>query len=91
MSKYNTGIEFKHDSGLFNHYKKYFDQPTIMTFKAKNSLDSSYEGFIAFKKKLRPSLRKILNMSQMLTIMLLWIHSKYYLRRTLKAKRFVHT
>ena len=46
MSKYSTGIEFKHDSGLFNHYKKYFDQPTIRAFKAKNSLDRSYEAFM---------------------------------------------
>ena len=50
MIKYNTGIEFKHDSGLFNHSKKYFDQLIIMAFKAKNSLDRSNEGFIAFKK-----------------------------------------
>ena len=58
MSKYNTGIEFKHDSGLFNHYKKYFDQPTIMIFKAKNSLDSSYKGFIAFKKEIEAFVKK---------------------------------
>ena len=58
MSKYSTGIEFKHDSGLFNHYKKYFDQPTIRAFKAKNSLDRSCEGFIAFKKEIEAFIKK---------------------------------
>ena len=90
MSKYNTGIEFKHDSGLFNHYKKYFDQPTIRAFKAKNSLDRSYEGFIAFKKEIEAFSRKISNMSQRLIIMLLWIPSKYYPKMTLKVKCFVY-
>jgi hypothetical protein len=29
-----------------------------MTFKAKNSLDSSYEGFIAFKKEIEAFVKK---------------------------------
>ena len=72
MIKYNTEIEFKHDSGLFNHSIKYFDQLIIMAFKAKTYLDRSNKGFITFKKKLRPSI-KILNMSPRLTIMTQWI------------------